>query len=488
MIKPNFFMQNLLGSAGTIKEQGKFFLPMGQGKTVMIDTRDIGACVAVVMTTPGHESQAYELTGPEELGFADAAERFTTVLGRKIEYVHVPMPAYRQTLARFLTNEWHLNAVCELFQEIADGQDLHVTEHGAEAHRARRRRRWSSSSGITRPCSPPDGRRSAFRRDSLRRDRDPFSPEGSRLKPLLLPIDGDVGQAAVLVDGVVDEDRRAAHGAVLHVGLVALRQVQQQRDGLPAVGALDGDFLEHLQNLSLRRRVSPSTSTSGGGAAGMPSVARSSGLAGRRNGLVAFSRPMVLGTVGWPAARSAATSAPGPPAPRSRGSIVTAKRPLLWVYSWAQYTRTSSGSAISFCRDCPHLGRRALEEPAAAQREERVADEGGLVGVEHVADVADGVARGLQDPRLVACPGRSGRLRPPGCRCRECAPRRPGSPRSRSRSSPSAPGCRPRGRSGGGYSGCSRASSPVPRARARWRRHRACRWRPSGRTSGSWIR
>jgi uncharacterized protein YbjT (DUF2867 family) len=127
MIKPNFFMQNFLGSGGTIKEQGKFFLPMAQGKTVMIDTRDIGACVAVVMTTPGHEGQAYQLTGPEVLGFADAAERFTKVLGRKIEYVHVPMPAYRQTLARFLTNEWHLNAVCELFQEIADGQDLQLS-------------------------------------------------------------------------------------------------------------------------------------------------------------------------------------------------------------------------------------------------------------------------------------------------------------------------------------------------------------------------
>lgn len=128
MIKPNFFMQNFLGSAGTIKEQGKFFLPMAAGKTVMADTRDIGACVAVVLTAPGHEGKAYEITGPEVLSFTDAADRFSKVLGRKIEYVHVPMPAYRQTLARFLTNEWHLNAVCELFQEIADGQDLHITD------------------------------------------------------------------------------------------------------------------------------------------------------------------------------------------------------------------------------------------------------------------------------------------------------------------------------------------------------------------------
>jgi uncharacterized protein YbjT (DUF2867 family) len=128
LMKPNFFMQNFLGSAGTIKEQGKFFLPMGEGKTVMVDTRDIGASVAAVMTGQGHESRKYALTGPEVLSFADAAARFSKVLGRKIEYVHVPMEAYRKTLARFLTNEWHLNAVCALFQEIADGQTLSTTD------------------------------------------------------------------------------------------------------------------------------------------------------------------------------------------------------------------------------------------------------------------------------------------------------------------------------------------------------------------------
>lgn len=94
----------------------------------MVDTRDIGAVVAAVMTGGGHGGQAYAITGPEVLSFADAAERFSAVLGRKIEYVHVPMPAYRVTLARFLTNEWHLNAVCELFQEIADGHALDTTD------------------------------------------------------------------------------------------------------------------------------------------------------------------------------------------------------------------------------------------------------------------------------------------------------------------------------------------------------------------------
>jgi len=128
MIKPNFFMQNFLGSAGTINEQGKFFLPMGEGKTVMADTRDIGACVAAVMTGTGHEGRKYEITGPEVLSFADAADRFSRALGRRIEYVYVPMEAYRKTLARFLTNEWHLNAVCALFREIAEGDTPHTTD------------------------------------------------------------------------------------------------------------------------------------------------------------------------------------------------------------------------------------------------------------------------------------------------------------------------------------------------------------------------
>lgn len=128
MIKPNFFMQNLLAFAGTIKEQGKFFLPMGEGQTVMIDARDIGAVAAAVLAGAGHEGQSYQVTGPEVLGFGDVADRFTAVLGRKVEYVNIPMPAYREKLSHVLTNKWHLNAVCELFGEIAECPVLEVTD------------------------------------------------------------------------------------------------------------------------------------------------------------------------------------------------------------------------------------------------------------------------------------------------------------------------------------------------------------------------
>jgi uncharacterized protein YbjT (DUF2867 family) len=121
MIRPNFFMQNLLGNGRTIKDQGTFSLPCGQGKTGMSDTRDIGAVIAAVLSGNGHDGKSYELTGPELLSFADVAKRFSDVLGKPVTYIDQPMSEYHAHLSKFLTNTWHLNAVCELFGEIAQG-------------------------------------------------------------------------------------------------------------------------------------------------------------------------------------------------------------------------------------------------------------------------------------------------------------------------------------------------------------------------------
>lgn len=121
MIRPSFFMQNLLGNGVTIKSMGKFFLPMGDGITVMIDCRDIGASIAAVLAGEGHEGQSYEISGLELLNFHQVAEQFSEVLGRKIEYVDQDPAAYRESIAPYMTSEWHLNAVCHLFSEIVSG-------------------------------------------------------------------------------------------------------------------------------------------------------------------------------------------------------------------------------------------------------------------------------------------------------------------------------------------------------------------------------
>jgi uncharacterized protein YbjT (DUF2867 family) len=127
MVKPNFFMQNLLGSANSIKTQKKFSLPMGEGTTGMADIRDIAAVCAEVLTGQGHTGKSYEITGPEVLTFHDVAARFSEVLGEKIEYVPMPMDQFRQRMTGVL-EPWHLNAVCELFREIAEIGLDHTTD------------------------------------------------------------------------------------------------------------------------------------------------------------------------------------------------------------------------------------------------------------------------------------------------------------------------------------------------------------------------
>jgi len=121
MIKPNFYMQNFIGSSKTIVEQNKFFLPMSEGKTGMIDTRDVGKVIAKVLAEEGHEGQSYQITGPEILSFYDVAEKFSSVLKREVLYIDMPIDAYKNILSQFLTNQWHLDSVIDLFGGIAEG-------------------------------------------------------------------------------------------------------------------------------------------------------------------------------------------------------------------------------------------------------------------------------------------------------------------------------------------------------------------------------
>ncbi len=131
MIRPNFFMQNLFGNAPTVRTQGKFFLPFGSGAAAMTDTRDVAEVIALVLGGNGganHAHQVYEITGPEVLTFAEVAQRFSAVLGRRVEYVDQDPEAYRKHLAQFLKSAWHLDAVCAIFKEIREGYVTPTTD------------------------------------------------------------------------------------------------------------------------------------------------------------------------------------------------------------------------------------------------------------------------------------------------------------------------------------------------------------------------
>lgn len=91
-LRPSFFMQNLSTThRDDIRDRDMIFVPAGRGKTSFIDTRDISAVAAKVLTEEGHQFKAYELTGKDSIGYGEAAAIFSEVLGRKIIYTN-PSP------------------------------------------------------------------------------------------------------------------------------------------------------------------------------------------------------------------------------------------------------------------------------------------------------------------------------------------------------------------------------------------------------------
>ncbi len=128
-LRPNYFMQNMLMYAGSIARTNYFALPLGTAKTAMIDSRDVGEVAAAVLTDEGHAGQAYRLTEPAMMDFHEVAARMGTVLERPVSYVAQSPEAFREVLGQFIQSVWQLDAVCELFAEIAAGslEEQHST-------------------------------------------------------------------------------------------------------------------------------------------------------------------------------------------------------------------------------------------------------------------------------------------------------------------------------------------------------------------------
>lgn len=106
-IRPNFYMQNLSTFyAEDIKKRDEIFLPAGTGKTAFVDTRDIGAVVARIMTdSDDHIGRAYTLSGSEALDYYQVAEVLSRELGRTITYHHPSVEQYNERLRTAGANE-----------------------------------------------------------------------------------------------------------------------------------------------------------------------------------------------------------------------------------------------------------------------------------------------------------------------------------------------------------------------------------------------
>lgn len=168
ILRPHWYMQNLLGSAPSIATTGAFSGNGGDGKFPAVDTRDIAAVAAHLLTHPGREGKIYDLTGPVPISYADMAAELARVLGRPVRYINLETDAMRSALIRDGVPEWLAADLVHLNEIFGAGRATTVSNAIAEitgrAARTFKQFAVDYADAFERPTQPvPPGRFSSRR-------------------------------------------------------------------------------------------------------------------------------------------------------------------------------------------------------------------------------------------------------------------------------------------------------------------------------------
>jgi uncharacterized protein YbjT (DUF2867 family) len=100
ILRPNWFMDNFHTIwLAPIRHAGVIPLPAADARTSFIDARDIAASAAAALRTNRFDGQAFTLTGPEALTYAEVSAVLSKAAGREIRYVPVDAESFVKSLA-----------------------------------------------------------------------------------------------------------------------------------------------------------------------------------------------------------------------------------------------------------------------------------------------------------------------------------------------------------------------------------------------------
>lgn len=121
-LRPNLYMQGLLGFRELIAKQGKFFAAAGDAAVSVVDVRDIAAVAAEALTNTTHANKIYDITGPQALTHQQMADAFTQALGRPVHYVNVSADEMYQALLSAGFPVWQAAGLIEDYAHYARGE------------------------------------------------------------------------------------------------------------------------------------------------------------------------------------------------------------------------------------------------------------------------------------------------------------------------------------------------------------------------------
>jgi uncharacterized protein YbjT (DUF2867 family) len=128
ILRPNWFADNFHTYWKAGIDHGTIAVPAGDGKTSFIDARDIAASAAAALTSDRFDGQAFNLTGPAALSYAEAAAILSKALGRPIAYLPVDDAAFIAMLTGAGVSAAYAGFLASIFQPVREGWASGVTD------------------------------------------------------------------------------------------------------------------------------------------------------------------------------------------------------------------------------------------------------------------------------------------------------------------------------------------------------------------------
>ncbi|QNL52475.1 SDR family oxidoreductase [Olivibacter sp. SDN3] len=126
-LRPNLFMQGLLGFKTPIAQQGKFFATIGDARISLIDIRDIAAVAVETLQGNAHYNKIYNLTGPAAMTHPEIADSFSMALGNTIDYIQISDEEMLKTLSAVGFPHWQAQGLVEDYAHYARGEAEDIT-------------------------------------------------------------------------------------------------------------------------------------------------------------------------------------------------------------------------------------------------------------------------------------------------------------------------------------------------------------------------
>ena len=119
------FMDNVVRQAGSIREKGVFFGPIGPDKKAPTTaTRDMGAVAARLLIDHTWTGQAeVPVLGPEDLSANDMATIASDVLGRAVRYQQITLEAFKAQLLGGGMSESFAQGYVDMMRAKDEGMD-----------------------------------------------------------------------------------------------------------------------------------------------------------------------------------------------------------------------------------------------------------------------------------------------------------------------------------------------------------------------------